>query len=616
MSENPFGDLPEVTFDDWENATVGVCRRCGTVVDNQNLHQSWHAAIEAAAAGRRTTGTHTVKLQWNEADMDSLAERVRAAALAGRDHAAESPSDQTTEKMRATIAVALNQPRDTRWIELVLLVLELQARPTADAYNRATAELEKRRQALVALIGADPATSFYDATRIVERDRERCAEQHAGVSPGEVNRLRRVESALVELGAPAASERDDPGGPMIAWVKNLISRAGERPITDDEYVRMQGGYRRELNILRSHLRVLLRDFGAPGDVTDSDVRMVQWLRAQLVELERLRPLPTQAEQAVTIHHDSAIPEGWQQEIKSLVMEAWATAGIGAEGLTARLVHLVQHWQDLGKVHTCEAHCTLPHETEGEAAPLPSLAERIAEHGPCQSRYKHTDGVTYTCAGPVGHEQRHGGYPDARVTWTDEQAEVPGRAVTVINPGACADRSVWKGCARPKGHTGGHSTYLIGDDPGARGLAELAEQVARDGESVADEVLTPAEPCPSLYLFDGTLLACTGHEGSIHWAPYGTPPGRVRWHDSATGVVPVPWPKDQIPPDGINILHDLTFADDDQPYLIRVTDEENSWFWSDTPTVHEPGDGGTEDSPAGSWQDYAGNVDGDLHVMRP
>lgn len=53
------------------------------------------------------------------------------------------------------------------------------------------------------------------------REIRRLRDDQHGASPGEIDRLRRIESGMVELGAPGGSTRDDPGGPMIAWAKGM-----------------------------------------------------------------------------------------------------------------------------------------------------------------------------------------------------------------------------------------------------------------------------------------------------------------------------------------------------------------------------------------------------------
>jgi hypothetical protein len=58
---------------------------------------------------------------------------------------------------------------------------------------------------------------------LAEQDLEQERRNHAGMSRGELDRLRKVEAALVDLGAPNHSTRDDPGGPMITWVRELVA---------------------------------------------------------------------------------------------------------------------------------------------------------------------------------------------------------------------------------------------------------------------------------------------------------------------------------------------------------------------------------------------------------
>jgi hypothetical protein len=56
--------------------------------------------------------------------------------------------------------------------------------------------------------------------------------QHVRKHPpnqGELNRLRRIEAALIELGAPDHSELGDPGGLVVAWIKAKLGPYTWRP---------------------------------------------------------------------------------------------------------------------------------------------------------------------------------------------------------------------------------------------------------------------------------------------------------------------------------------------------------------------------------------------------
>jgi hypothetical protein len=62
---------------------------------------------------------------------------------------------------------------------------------------------------------------------LAEQDLAQERRNHAGMSRGELDRLRRVEAALIELGAPNHSTRDDPAGPMITWIRAQVAALEE-----------------------------------------------------------------------------------------------------------------------------------------------------------------------------------------------------------------------------------------------------------------------------------------------------------------------------------------------------------------------------------------------------
>lgn len=99
---------------------------------------------------------------------------------------------------------------------------------------------------------------------------------HRGLSAGETERLRRVESAMLVLGAPAFSPRDDPGGPIIRWVQELSKQAQLTPnqvAADLRHVQDQ----------LAKLREVAREGGwTPG------LDLVDWFRKRLVEWSALR----------------------------------------------------------------------------------------------------------------------------------------------------------------------------------------------------------------------------------------------------------------------------------------------------------------------------------------
>lgn len=63
---------------------------------------------------------------------------------------------------------------------------------------------------------------------LAEKDLERVQAEYAGMSPGETARLRRLEDALIELGAPDGFDDhrrqtgQEPGSRMIGWIRNVV----------------------------------------------------------------------------------------------------------------------------------------------------------------------------------------------------------------------------------------------------------------------------------------------------------------------------------------------------------------------------------------------------------
>lgn len=106
---------------------------------------------------------------------------------------------------------------------------------------------------------------FDDYGRLVERNR--------GLSQGETRRLRLVEQALTELGAPGHSTADDPGGPMIAWIRNTVASRDE--------LEQELANRGDLPSAVVRLLATISALGAPGGThVDSATKWVQELVAE------------------------------------------------------------------------------------------------------------------------------------------------------------------------------------------------------------------------------------------------------------------------------------------------------------------------------------------------
>lgn len=122
----------------------------------------------------------------------------------------------------------------------------------ATAWGQLVTQLTTAREAFerVTPTGALKDQLESQAARIylLEQDNTRLRQQYAGLSQGETDRLRRLEAALIELGAPNHSTRDNPGGPMIVWATDTV-------VERDNLRRQLDAMRRE----RDHLGQQLTD---------------------------------------------------------------------------------------------------------------------------------------------------------------------------------------------------------------------------------------------------------------------------------------------------------------------------------------------------------------------
>jgi hypothetical protein len=325
---------------------------------------------------------------------------------------------------------------------------------------------EQRRELVVAL-GLDPNQAD-DCTwpaimgrveRIVD-DNKHCVNQHAGLTRGEVERLRRIEQALIDVGAPNRSERGDPGGLVVRWIQrqadlmaelkkqqaalprslkemqaDLVNALGLDQNTGfydalDEVRRLRlrlavTTAMDPATITRRHHALLMLAAkgrleyadGAPDDQAqklgfEADVFLTAAnLVAQPNRIGLLIPYEMQTAEVlaeagvdypvgevqgdgtvvvrepapsstvttvdpgshrVTVHMDPALPEDWQRQVATVISQA--------EDSTAEIVQRIAYWLGVGKVHTCEAHCSLEHVEEGleqQAGPVPP---RCVAHG--------------------------------------------------------------------------------------------------------------------------------------------------------------------------------------------------------------------------------------------
>lgn len=132
----------------------------------------------------------------------------------------------------------------------------------------------------------DQIEGYAARLHLTEQDLERKIRDKAGLSHGETDRLRKVEDALIELGAPNHSTRQDPAGPMITWIRAQIAALADVKTERDELRTMLTQATAELDepsrstaIVR--LLETIRDLGAPGGMhVDSATKWVQKLVAE------------------------------------------------------------------------------------------------------------------------------------------------------------------------------------------------------------------------------------------------------------------------------------------------------------------------------------------------
>jgi hypothetical protein len=395
-----------------------------------------------------------------------------------------------------------------------------------------------------------------------------------GVWRGEVERLRRIEDALVAVGAPNRSERGDPGGLTVAWIqrqaelmselrakdqaaKQAVKLLAERP-TQDAYVLAL----EEPERCRSGLVEALGLDQNTGFYAALDV-----VREYVAERSSTVTTVDTGGHRVTVHMDPALPEDWQQQVATVIEQA--------EDAASEIVTRIAYWLGVGKVHTCEAHCSLEHVEEGLDNTKPVTDQVLSD-------LLLLVNVTVT--------------PEQLAAWTLDQREQAANWAGLVHLDASDnDVDVPERPAFLDGPAENTGT------PGAPITGFTAPEVAAERREWAAEQF---EVCSSLYLHGGTLVSCKAiWEHDRHQnTPTGS--GDVVWFDHQ--AVPSPWPVDQEPPAGITLLAD-TGAGETLGYLCRVA---KHWVWSDKPAIpHSP----YQMLP---WAEAVLDADGDLIVVRP
>ncbi len=119
---------------------------------------------------------------------------------------------------------------------------------------------------------------------LAEKDLERVREQYAGLTQGETARLRRIEDALVELGAPNRSEPGDPGGLIIKWARTMATSL-HNALSNLETTNAAN---QELVNALDTVKVTLVELGAPDTPGLRDI--LAWVRFTATSREELEKL--------------------------------------------------------------------------------------------------------------------------------------------------------------------------------------------------------------------------------------------------------------------------------------------------------------------------------------
>jgi hypothetical protein len=489
------------------------CMRCGGLVGNEPEHRyehrRWHAAIEDL------TVTISAESTSNFFDNSPPSFRVKGS------HALRT---SVTPEQRRELVVALgldpNRADDCTWPaimdrvrdQLTELVELAERRAVADAtvvhkpFADPTSGIEQCRNKLAAaLAGNTDGVPFDDLCEVVEflqKDADRCKTEHAGLYPREVARLRRIEQALIDVGAPNRSERGDPGGLVVAWIREQVT-AMRHLRKELDYVNKY--VRPERDRLLAELKTTHQILSGAEDASDSSYTVgdVQTLVERLpIPLHNAGGTDGPAEQRVT-SVINAVPKSVREMHQDLVEALGLDQNTGFYDALDEVRALIAKWS----AHTCEAQCSLDHYEEGVEGP-----------------------------------------------WRQAQMD------------------------------------------------KAAAEVEQPAE---------AEVCPSLYLHNDTLVSCkaTWEHDRHQDTPTGS--GDVVWFDNQ--AVPSPWPLDQEPPAGINLLRDTgsntgVERDTPMPYLLRFSDQR--WRWSETP------DGTGRTTLTGSWAEATVAVQNGLVVVRP
>jgi hypothetical protein len=257
-----------------------ACGRCQAVVasDGRDGHNRWHEALETFPS----LILHTTPTDMSEEAFGELADKIRESRekpprvidprcrahghaqcepCAWRNIAAGQTSqlyaaDQAIEELTAEVArlragedptpvPELVEPTHRQWIYrwneadvrtrlgMIDSIRRTSRRATACFLHNHERRIEDLKRQFESAVEDGVRLEHERDQLLAEVDEgRRCRADHTGLSRGETERLRRIESALVKLGAPNRSERGDPGGLMIQWIREHILPDG--PITDED----------------------------------------------------------------------------------------------------------------------------------------------------------------------------------------------------------------------------------------------------------------------------------------------------------------------------------------------------------------------------------------------
>lgn len=195
------------------NDLVGSDQREAALVEaNKGLLQE-RDRLRAELAERRAMGDTTV-VHKPFADPTSGIEQCRVALV----NALEHPADDTSFRQAIDLVEILIKNR--KYCR--------ESHTGASAQTERPDDIVRLARSLGHALNVDPdTTNLAQMVELVEHvmyANSRCKTEHAGLSKGETDRLRRVEQALIDVGAPNRSERGDPGGLQVAWIQRQAER--------------------------------------------------------------------------------------------------------------------------------------------------------------------------------------------------------------------------------------------------------------------------------------------------------------------------------------------------------------------------------------------------------